>query len=240
MTRTASPPATEATAQAVASVVPGGLRGGGSVGGVLSFLRGAYGRALTPLARLLLRLGVTPTAVTVSATFAVVVSALATLPGGRLVLGPILVAVFLLGDGVDGTMARLSGRESRLGAYLDSTLDRIADGAVFAALVAWAAGVDAVTLWAALAALVGGSVVSYARARAEAEGWDASVGVFERTDRLVVALAGTFAVGLGAPTVVLTVALAVVALGSAVTVGQRVAAAVRGAAGPSRPAPGRR
>ncbi|QXT62419.1 phosphatidylinositol phosphate synthase [Tessaracoccus palaemonis] len=207
---------------------------------MLSFLRGAYGRALTPSARLLLRLGLTPTQVTVAGTVAVVVAALATLPAGRFVVGSVLVCCFLLADGLDGTMARLGGGESRLGAFLDSTLDRIADAAVFASLAVWAAGRDAVALWLALGALVGGFLVSYARARAEAEGWDASVGLFERTDRLVVALAGTFAVGLGAPTAVLTVALGIVAAGSAVTVGQRITAAVRGAAGPSRPTPGQR
>ncbi|WP_197511736.1 CDP-alcohol phosphatidyltransferase family protein [Tessaracoccus coleopterorum] len=51
-----------------------------------------------------------------------------------------VICVFLLGDGLDGTMARLGGRETRFGAFLDSTLDRLADAAVFAGIVVWAAG----------------------------------------------------------------------------------------------------
>lgn len=192
---------------------------------MLSFLRGPYGRLLQPLARLLLRTGLGPTTVTVLGTVGVVVAALAFLPRGQFLVGGAAVAVCLLADGLDGTMARLSGRESRFGAFMDSTMDRLADAAVFAALAWWGAGHDAVVLGAALACLTLGMLVSYARARAEAEGWDASVGIFERTDRLVVALLGVLGVGLGAPTVVLAVALVVVAVGSAVTVAQRVAAA---------------
>lgn len=205
---------------------------------MLSFLRGAFGRALTPLARLLLRWGLSPTFVTVAGTVGVSVVSLATLPGGHFVLGPALIAALLLGDGLDGTMARLGGKASRLGGFLDSTLDRVADAAVFAGLVAWGAATNRAAFWAALAALVLGFLVSYARARAEVEGWDASVGIFERTDRLVVALLGAFAVGLGAPAAVLTVALCVVAIGSAVTVVQRIVAAVSGAREQSPPAPG--
>ena len=136
-----------------------------------------------------------------------------------------MIAVFLLADGLDGTMARRGGRVTRFGAFLDSTLDRVADGAVFAGLALWAAGRDTVALWLALACLVGGFVVSYARARAEAEGWDASVGLFERSDRLAVAGLAALVVGLGGPTWVMAGGLGVVAVGSAVTVGQRVRAA---------------
>ncbi|CAL8975033.1 Phosphatidylinositol phosphate synthase [Tessaracoccus sp. O5.2] len=192
---------------------------------MLSFLRGAYGRALTPLARFLLRIGLSPTAVTFAGTLGVVLAALWFLPRGEWIAGFAVVGVFLLADGLDGTMARAGGRQTRFGAFIDSTMDRIADGAVFAALAVWAAGRDVATLWCALAALVLGFVVSYARARAEAEGWDASVGIFERADRLVVAGVAAVAVDLGAPLWVLTLALGVVAAGSAVTVAQRVAAA---------------
>lgn len=197
-------------------------------GGVFGALRDLYGRILTPLARVLLRLGLSPSTVTVLGTLGVLASALWFIPRGQLVFGPLVVALFLLGDGLDGTMARLSGRESRFGAFLDSTMDRLADGAVLVGIAWWGIRIDdhATAGWAA-AALVLGFLVSYARARAEVEGWDASLGLFERTDRLVVSLAGTLAVGLGAPQWVLWVALGVVAVGSAVTVWQRVAAAHR-------------
>lgn len=200
---------------------------------MLSFLRGAYGRALTPLAVLLLRLGVSPSAVTVIGTVGVTAAALWFFPRGQLAAGVAVIAVFLLADGLDGTMARRGGRVTRFGAFLDSTLDRVADGAVFAGLALWAAGRDTVALWMALACLVGGFVVSYARARAESEGWDASVGLFERSDRLAVAGLAALVVGLGGPTWVMAGGLGLVAVGSAVTVGQRVRAAWLASSGPA-------
>ncbi len=199
------------------------------MGDMLGVLRVSYGRALTPLARLLIRAGFTPSVVTIIGTLGVSASALWFIPRGQLVLGSLLTILFLLGDGLDGTMARLSGREGRFGAFLDSTLDRLADGALFVAIGWWCFLVGDV-LGAALAsaALVMGFLVSYTRARAEVEGWDASTGLFERTDRLVVALLGTLIVGLGGPSWWLPLTLAIVGLGSAVTVAQRVAAAYRG------------
>lgn len=192
---------------------------------MFSRLRGLYGRLLTPAARLLLRLGVHPDAVTLVGTVGVVVSSLTLVGGGRFLAGGIVVLVFLLGDGLDGTMARLGHRETRFGAFLDSCLDRIADAALFTGIAVWAAGGPELLLWLALACLSLGFLVSYTRARAEAEGWDASVGLFERTDRLVVSLLGVLAVGLGAPVWLLGAALAVVAAGSAFTVAQRIRAA---------------
>lgn len=196
---------------------------------MFSRLRGLYGRLLTPAARLLTRFGVTPTAVTIVGTALVCVLALTLLPAGGLASGALLILLALLGDGLDGTMARLSGRETRFGAFLDSTLDRLADAAVFCGLLWWAFPERPAVAAASAAALVTGFLVSYAKARAEAEGWDASVGLFERTDRLVLTLVAAFCVGIGAPEAVLTAALGVVAVGSAVTVGQRIAAALRAA-----------
>ncbi len=191
-------------------------------------MRVRYGKALAPMARLLLRAGFTPSAITILGTLGVLVSALWFIPRDHLLVGSALVMFFLLGDGLDGTMARSSGQESRFGAFLDSTLDRLADGALFVAIGWWCVVVgDGVGAGLAAAALVLGFLVSYARARAEVEGWDASVGLFERTDRLVVALTGTLVVGAGGPAWFVPVTLGLVVLGSAVTVGQRVAAAFR-------------
>ena len=117
---------------------------------MLSFLRGAYGRALTPVAVLLLRLGVSPSAVTVAGTVGVTAAALWFFPRGQLAVGVAVIALFLLADGLDGTMARRGARVSRFGGFLDSTLDRVADGAVFAGLALWAAGHDRLALWPAL------------------------------------------------------------------------------------------
>jgi CDP-diacylglycerol--glycerol-3-phosphate 3-phosphatidyltransferase len=124
-------------------------------------------------------------------------------------------------------MARLQGRSSVWGAFLDSTLDRVGDAAVFAGLILfyathrdqrWATVMVAL----ALACLVLGQIVSYVRARAEGLGMTAAVGVAERADRLVAVLLTTGLVGLGLPPVVLLAVLALLAVASLVTVVQRV------------------
>ena len=193
---------------------------------MLSRLRDGMTRVATPLARFLLARGVGPDAVTIGGTLVVVVAALWAFPTGHLLIGTLVIALFVLTDALDGTMARLSGRAGPWGAFLDSTLDRIADAAIFAGLIVWftGAGEDRLTAILALAALVLGSVVPYARARAEGLGLTASVGIAERADRLAVVLIATGVVGLGAPVVVLTVALGLLSLASLVTIGQRAAA----------------
>mgnify|MGYP002137032446 CR=1 FL=1 len=110
-----------------------------------------------------------------------------------------VIAVFVIFDLLDGTMARVSGRSSNWGAFLDSTLDRFGDACVFGGLVLYYTRQPdgALTAWCALACLVFGFVTSYARARAEGLGFGgANVGIAERADRLVVAMGATFLVGL--------------------------------------------
>lgn len=200
---------------------------------MLNRLRGAMQRVLTPLASALLRLGVSPDAVTIAGTLVVVVTALWAFPTGHLFLGALVIGLFALTDSLDGVMARQSGRSGPWGAFLDSTLDRFGDGAIFGGLVLWffGRGDDDVAAVLALACLVLGSVVPYARARAEGLGMTASGGIAERADRLVVVLVATGAVGLGAPPVVLTVVLGLLAVASAVTVVQRMAKVHRQAVG---------
>jgi CDP-diacylglycerol--glycerol-3-phosphate 3-phosphatidyltransferase len=189
-------------------------------------------RFFTPIARMLLRLGVSPDAVTIAGTLVVVVTALCAFPTGHLLVGTLVIAVFVLTDSLDGVMARQAGRSGPWGAFLDSTLDRFGDGAIFAGLVLWftAGGDDRLTAVLALACLVLGSIVPYARARAEGLGMTASGGIAERADRLALVLVATAAVGFGAPDVVLTVVLALLALASAVTVVQRMSKVYRQAA----------
>ena len=201
---------------------------------------GQHGRGLTRAlltcpALAMARAGITPNMLTVAGTVASVGAAVATLPRGHFIAGPPLLAVVLVGDSFDGVLARATGRTSVFGAFLDSTLDRLADGAVFASLAAWAAltmtsdsaALRTVTVVLALVCVVLAATVPYARARAESIGATASVGIAERTDRLVVALVATFAVGLGAPQWVLSAALGYVALASFITVLQRIVAVRR-------------
>jgi CDP-diacylglycerol--glycerol-3-phosphate 3-phosphatidyltransferase len=121
-------------------------------------------------------------------------------------------------------MARESGRSSKWGAYLDSTLDRVGDSAIFGGLVLYYAGPgdNSVMAALALACLILGSVVSYAKARAEGLGFTANVGIAERADRLVAVLVAAFFADLFGSTVLLGVVLGLLAVASFVTVLQRV------------------
>ena len=196
---------------------------------MLNGLRGAMTRLFTPVARVLLRAGVSPDAVTATGTLVVVVTGLWAFPTGHLLVGALVIGLSALTDSLDGVMARQAGRSGPWGAFLDSTLDRFADAAVFGGLVLWyfGGGDDRLTAVLALACLILGSVVPYARARAEGLGMTASVGIAERADRLVAVLVATAAVGVGLPRVVLTVVLGLLAVASAITVGQRMAAVRR-------------
>ncbi len=199
---------------------------------MLNRLRGGMTRVMTPLADLLLARGVSPDAVTVAGTAAVVVTALVAYPAGHLLAGTLVIGLCVLTDSLDGVMARRSGRTGPWGAFLDSTLDRFGDAAIFGGLVLWftGGGDDRPTAVLALACLVLGSIVPYARARAEGLGMTAAVGIAERADRLLAVLVATALVGLGLPGAVLTVVLALLAVASAVTVVQRMATVRRQAA----------
>ena len=196
---------------------------------MLHGLRGAMTRLFTPVARILLRAGVSPDAVTATGTLVVVVTGLWAFPTGHLLVGAVVIGLSALTDSLDGVMARQAGRSGPWGAFLDSTLDRFADAAVFGGLVLWyfGGGHDRLTAVLALACLILGSVVPYARARAEGLGMTASGGIAERADRLVAVLVATAAVGVGLPRAVLTVVLGLLAVASAITVGQRMAAVRR-------------
>ena len=188
------------------------------------FARAFITKLLTPLATLFLRLGIRPDVVTVVGTLGVCGGALGFYPRHEFFWGTIIISAFALSDTLDGIMARLSGRSSKWGAYLDSTLDRVADSAIFGGLVLWYAGDGESPYIAALAlaCLILGSVVSYAKARAEGLGMTANVGIAERAERVVTVLLATGLVGLGAPEVLLAVVLALLAVASLITVGQRM------------------
>lgn len=191
------------------------------------YARAAITKFFAPLAKLLLRLGISPDIVTIVGTLGVCVGALAFYPRGEFFWGTIVITVFIFSDTLDGNMARMSGRSSVWGAYLDSTLDRVADAAIFGALVLWYAGDgdNLVMAGLALACLILGMVVSYSKARAEGLGMTANVGIAERSERLVAVLVFTGLVGipwLHLPTAVLGVVLGLLAVASFVTVLQRM------------------
>lgn len=187
-------------------------------------LRETWTKVMTPIATLFLRLGISPDVVTVVGAIGVCAGALAFYPRGQLLVGTLVVTLFIFGDNVDGVMARMSDRQGSWGAFLDSTLDRVADAAIFGGLVLYFAGTHGNLLAAAfaLACLILGFVVSYSKARAEGLGMTANVGIAERADRLVAVLVATGVVGMGVPEVLLVVVLGLLAVASVVTVVQRM------------------
>lgn len=192
--------------------------------------RAFIARLLTPTARAFLKIGLTPDAVTIIGTLGVVTGALVFYPQGRFFVGTLFIAAFVFADNLDGVMARLSGRESPWGAFLDSVLDRFGDAAIFSGLALYFAGAgdDMRMASLSLACLVLSGVISYVKARAESQGYNASVGIAERPDRLVAILATTGLVGLfNLPLVVLEVVLWLLVVASTWTIGQRILAVRR-------------
>lgn len=178
-------------------------------------IRAALDAVLAPVARALARAGVTPNQVSIAGAALTVIAA-ALIAAGRPVAGG---ALFLAGsafDLLDGLLARASGRATAFGAFIDSTLDRVSEGAVFAA-IAYVFATDGRALDAAavVLALLFSQLVSYARARAEGLGLECRVGAVTRAERVVLLAAGLIS-GLVAPAVWL------LAAASAVTVVQRV------------------
>jgi phosphatidylinositol phosphate synthase len=185
----------------------------------------SYG--VNPTARFLLRIGITPNAVTISGTVGVLIGAYFGALG-HLFWGTWIVTACALTDVLDGTMARMRGASGKFGALLDSSMDRIADAAVFGAVVYYMAGQHnpyGGTV-AALISLAAGQVVSYVKARAQSLGLNADVGIAERLERLLIlgvgGLLGSAGLHWGLPA-----ALWVLALLSVITVFQRLVAAAR-------------
>ena len=152
-----------------------------------------------------------------------------------------LTAVILifgtLFDGLDGTLARATGKTSDFGAFLDSTMDRAGEAVIYAGIAAGAAmsGTTEVIGLATLA-LGLGSLVSYVRARGEALGVRADVGLAQRAERAAVLIVGLLAGGLLSATW-LTAALALISVASAITVVQRIRFVRAGLAAASTQAP---
>src|SRR6266567_8643195 len=202
---------------------------------MLKVLKPGLAQLLTPVARALARTPLTPNMLTVIGTVGMTAGALSLFPTGHLFAGTLVCTGFVVTDMLDGTLARITGSSGVFGAFLDSTLDRIADSAVFAGIAIWLAtgGHDGPLAAVALFCLVAGGLVSYAKARAQGLGLRCDVGIAERTERLLIGLVAIGLAGLGVP-YVLPAGLWILAVLSAITFGQRVYA-VRKAATPRQP-----
>jgi CDP-diacylglycerol---glycerol-3-phosphate 3-phosphatidyltransferase len=181
-------------------------------------------KVIEPVARRLAGWGVTPDALTVVGTLGVAGGALGFYPRGHFFLGTLVITAFVFSDLLDGAVARVRGSSGRWGAFLDSTLDRIGDGAVFGALALWYAGDGgSITLCAvAVYDLVAGAVTSYAKARAESLGMTCNVGIAERSERLIAILLLTGLSGLFGVPVLRAIGLWGLAVATTITVGQRI------------------
>lgn len=186
-----------------------------------------------PLVNALIRAGVKPNTITTFGTLLVLVSAV--LYGiGQIQLGGLLLLLSGITDTIDGQVARGGAMVTRFGAFYDSTLDRVGDGATFI-------GVGAYLLWApdvayreagvvlCMLAVLFSLVVSYARARAEGLGLDCKVGIAQRAERIVLLGVPSLLWGAGPRGLLLEAIVAVLTLLALVTVIQRVVH-VRGAA----------
>jgi phosphatidylinositol phosphate synthase len=198
---------------------------------MLKVLRPGLAQLLTPVGRALARTPVTPNMLTVTGTVGMTAGALSLFPTGHLFVGTVVCTGFVLTDMLDGTLARIQGTTGVFGAFLDSTLDRVSDAAVFAGIAIWLAtgGHDKVLAAVALFCLVAGLLVSYAKARAEGVGLSCDVGIAERAERLLIGLVAIGLSGLGVP-YVLSIGLWILAALSAFTFGQRVWAVRKAAA----------
>jgi CDP-diacylglycerol--glycerol-3-phosphate 3-phosphatidyltransferase len=192
---------------------------------MLNVIRPALDRVLTPAGRALARTPITPNVVTVIGTLGVSAGALALFPIGELFPGTVVCTLFVLADMLDGALARVKGTSGPWGAFLDSTLDRVADASVFGGLTLWfmLGGHDHLLAGVTLFCLVSGMLVSYAKARAEGLGYRCDVGIAERSERLLIGLVAAGLSGLGVP-YILAIGLWILAVLSAVTFGQRVVA----------------
>jgi CDP-diacylglycerol--glycerol-3-phosphate 3-phosphatidyltransferase len=200
--------------------------------------RGYY--AVTgPLVRALVRSGVRPNTITTIGTMLVVASAVA-YGLGAIRLGGLLLLLSGLLDTLDGAVARQSGAATKFGAFYDSTLDRIGDGATFIGIASYLlyapdVAYRSLAIILAMIAILASLVVSYARARAEGLGIDCRVGIAQRAERIIGLGLVSLVVGAGQHALVLEGAVALLAVASIITVIQRFHCVYRVTQGGSPP-----
>ncbi len=167
-------------------------------------------------------MGITPNAVTWVGAVGVIASALFFYPRGDFFLGTAVIVFFALSDLFDGTMARISkAGASKWGSFLDSTIDRVTDSAILLGVSIYLINNDDQLSFVVIATLVTGMLVPYIRAKAESFGVECSVGIAERTERLIMAMSAIALDGLGVPYVLAGGMWLLAGLG-AVTVVQRM------------------
>jgi CDP-diacylglycerol---glycerol-3-phosphate 3-phosphatidyltransferase len=195
---------------------------------MLNFLRPFFARLFNPIGQALARTPITPNMITVAGTVGVSASCLALFPIGWLFPGAAIATFFVFTDMLDGLLARMKGSSGPWGAFLDSTMDRVGDAAVFGGITIWFIRVDHLLAVVSLFCLACGLCVSYVKARAQSLGLNADVGLIERPERILIGLTSIGLSGLGVP-YVLPIGMWALAVGSAITLGQRMHAVYKDA-----------
>lgn len=192
---------------------------------LLRLLEKPFYTAVNPLVQRLIRSGVRPNTITTVGTGLVLVSAVA-YATGHIRLGGALLLLSGVADTLDGQVARSGAMVTRFGAFYDSTLDRVGDGATFIGIGAFlltapdvAYRVPAIIL--CMVAILGSLLVSYARARAEGLGLDCKVGIAQRAERILGLGIASLVFGAGPQALLLEAIVALLALASMITVVQR-------------------
>ncbi len=152
------------------------------------FVTTGYLRLMEPIAGVLIKMGISANALTTIGTLSTVVGGVA-FAYGYMRLGGVIIGLTAIADALDGVVARRTGQVTVFGAFYDSTLDRIADGALLGGIAFFYASHPVYhslpMLAVSLAGIIGTYMVSYSRARAEALGINAKVGVMQRAERVI-------------------------------------------------------
>lgn len=186
-----------------------------------------YIRATTPLVMALVRRGTTPNTLTTIGAAVIIAAAIAFGTGSVRVAGWLVLLSGVV-DTLDGQVARNSGQSSPFGAFYDSTLDRIGDGACFIGIAAFMMRAPDIrwrqeTVVACMVGILAALVVSYMRARAEGLGLECKVGIAQRAERILLLGLPAVLFGAGPGGLVLSTVVLLLAILSVITVGQRFA-----------------
>ena len=189
---------------------------------ISSALKPVVTRLIEPVARFALRIGLTPNAITILGAIGVLSSAGFFYTREEYFVGTLFISLFALSDLFDGTMARISQKgASKWGGFLDSTIDRITDSAITIALLVPLIEADDKLAYLGLITLVTGLLIPYIRAKAESFSIPCTVGVAERTERLIIILTAAGFEGLNVP-YSLAIGFWLLAILGVVTVIQRI------------------
>lgn len=197
---------------------------------ISSALKPAVTRLINPLARAALRVGLTPNSVTILGALGLIISAAYFYSTEQYFVGTLVITVFALSDLFDGAMARISDEGATpWGGFLDSTIDRVTDSAIVISLALPLIRDEDLLAYPAVVALVTGVLIPYIRAKAESFNIACSVGITERTERLVIILVAAGFHGLGVP-YILAIGIWTLAVLGLVTVFQRLQVVRKGLA----------